>query len=149
MNKQLPVRKKLSHEIPGWVTNDARYFITVNCLERTANHLCHGEIASALLKSLNVYEHTERWHPWLMVIMPDHIHLIASFNRNPGIRATMKAWKQFFAHQHGIEWQADFFEHRLRNDEEFVEKSSYVKNNPVRKGLVKRPEDWPYIWTRS
>ena len=25
-------------------------------------------------------------------------------------------------------------------------KERYIVNNPVRKGLVERPEEWPYVW---
>jgi len=40
--------------------------------------------------------------------------------------------------------QKDFFEHRLRSDESAQEKSDYILVNPVRAGLVPKPEDWPY-----
>jgi hypothetical protein len=37
------------------------------------------------------------------------------------------------------------FEHRLRNEDEFVEKMTYIRENPVRKQLVKSSADYPYI----
>jgi hypothetical protein len=45
-----------------------------------------------------------------------------------------------------IDWQDDFFEHRLRNDESARQKADYILANPVRKGLVSRAEDWPHVW---
>jgi putative transposase len=45
-------------------------------------------------------------------------------------------------------WQRGFFDHRLRADESFEEKATYVRMNPVRKGLVGRPDDWPHLWPR-
>ena len=41
-------------------------------------------------------------------------------------------------------WQDGFFDHLLRSGESYAEKWNYVRMNPVRAGLVARPEDWPY-----
>jgi arsenate reductase len=81
--------------------------------------------------------------------MPDHLHLIATFNLDRGLAKTVRAWKSFQARQLGIPWQSGFFEHRLRNQVEFDEKMDYVRWNPVRKGLVERPGDWPYVLDRT
>ena len=36
------------------------------------------------------------------------------------------------------------FDHVLRNDESYGEKWKYVRENPVRAGLVSRADAWPY-----
>lgn len=41
-------------------------------------------------------------------------------------------------------WQKGFFDHVLRSEESYSEKWLYVAENPVRKHLAARPEDWPY-----
>lgn len=41
-------------------------------------------------------------------------------------------------------WQKGFFDHMLRSEESYSEKWLYVAQNPVRKRLIARPEDWPY-----
>ena len=46
----------------------------------------------------------------------------------------------------GIEWQRDFFEHRLRSDESWREKADYILANPVRKGLVAQVSQWPHVF---
>jgi putative transposase len=33
---------------------------------------------------------------------------------------------------------------RLRRSESYTEKWNYIRENPLRKGLAARPEDWPY-----
>jgi len=105
-------------------------------------------VATQVLKSARHYEEIDRWYLWLMVVMPDHVHLIATFDLERGLRRIVKAWKGYLARNLHIEWQADFFEHRLRNDDEFVEKIHYVRMNPVRKGLVGSPEEWPHVLDR-
>jgi putative transposase len=41
-------------------------------------------------------------------------------------------------------WQKGFFDHVMRSEESYSEKWLYVAENPVRKKLSARPEDWPY-----
>lgn len=41
-------------------------------------------------------------------------------------------------------WQKGFFDHVMRSEESYSEKWIYVAENPVRKHLVPRPEDWLY-----
>jgi REP element-mobilizing transposase RayT len=144
--RTLPVRKKLPHDIPTWVSAGARYFITINCRRRGADVLCVNGVGESLIESIGVYQYMGRWYPWLTVIMPDHVHMIASFHSDVGIARTVKAWKSYNAKRSGIEWQSGFFEHRLRSVGEFDEKTAYVRNNPVRKGLVADAASWPYVW---
>lgn len=148
-HKKLPQRRKLPHEIPSWVQQGARHFITVNCAERDTDALCRGNTAMKLLESVRYYEQIGRWYLWLMVVMPDHVHFIATFDLGRGVRPIVKAWKGYQKKNLCIEWQSDFFEHRLRNDDEFIEKMRYVRMNPVRRGLVTSPEAWPYVLDRT
>jgi len=145
---ELPKRKRLPHDVPSWIPDETRHFITINCLLRNANVLCCNGVAEGILKNIDIYEEQGRWYPWLAVVMPDHIHMIASFHHDIGIKRTVAAWKGYQAKQFAIEWQSGFFEHRLRSIDEFEEKASYVRNNPVRKGLVKEANEWSYVWER-
>jgi hypothetical protein len=78
--------------------------------------------------------------------MPDHLHAIIAFPRELGMATTVKNWKKFVAGKHGVDWQRDFFDHRLRDHHELEEKTSYILMNPVRKGLCQRAEDWMWIY---
>jgi hypothetical protein len=80
------------------------------------------------------------------LLMPDHLHAIIAFPREPGIQTTVRNWKKFVAGKHRMDWQRDFFEHRLRDHHELEEKTSYVLMNPVRKGLCERAEDWVWVY---
>jgi putative transposase len=42
-------------------------------------------------------------------------------------------------------WQKTFFDHLLGSAESYSEKWNYVRENPVRAGLVAKAEDWPYM----
>ncbi|MCP5487656.1 MAG: transposase [Verrucomicrobia bacterium] len=144
-----PKRKQLPHEIPSCVPDGSRYFITVNCRQRDRDWLCQSGFAPQLLASVPVYEDMNKWFVHAMVVMPDHIHWIAVFGGTFGVRPVMSSWKGYFAKELGIDWQYNFFEHRLRNEAEFTEKMQYVLMNPVRKKLVTKWRDWPYTFARG
>lgn len=80
------------------------------------------------------------------MVMPDHVHGLISLPPDRELGTTLAAWKPYLTKTAPIEWQAGFFDHRLRSDESLQEKAHYIRINPVRAGLVKRPEDWPHIW---
>ena len=81
------------------------------------------------------------------VIMPDHIHLFVSgdvdfvlSNWVAGLKRAISKALQVS----GEFWQPTFFDHVLRSEESYSEKWEYVCQNPVRAGLVKESDDWPY-----
>jgi putative transposase len=42
-------------------------------------------------------------------------------------------------------WQKGFFDHVLRSEESYGQKWNYVRDNPVRAGLVKEWNKWPFV----
>ncbi|QBG46429.1 hypothetical protein EGM51_03090 [Verrucomicrobia bacterium S94] len=139
-------RKKLPHEIPAWVKDGSAFFITICTEPKGKNQLCNAEVFDLLCSSLKFrMDRGELW-VYLLVLMPDHLHTIMSFSCQTGMQKPLANWKRYTCIKRGIKWQRDFFDHRLRNDESYMEKASYIRMNPVRAGLCEKPEDWPYIW---
>ena len=58
--------------------------------------------------------------------------------------STIQQFKSYLNRIYGIRFQRDFFDTRIRDDAHYAEKFQYICNNPVRKGLCVKPEDWPY-----
>ncbi len=79
--------------------------------------------------------------------MPDHAHALVSCPRTEDLAKVMTASKRHTARHAGIDWKKGFFDHRLRTDESFDEKAFYIRQNPVRVGLITDASDWPHIWT--
>lgn len=77
--------------------------------------------------------------------MPDHVHAMLSVPVDTGLKKPIINWKSYTARTLGIQWQRDFFDHRIRNYNEYVEKCSYILSNPVRAGLCSANEYWPYV----
>ncbi|MHB8524058.1 MAG: transposase [Limisphaerales bacterium] len=142
----LPVRGRLGHEVPQWVDDQSFFLITICGVPRGSNQFCRENIGEALLETVAFYHHQFKWHCLLFLLMPDHAHGLLSFPRTPGMKQTITAWKSYNRRFNAIQWQRDFFDHRLRNRVSLEEKVSYVLQNPVRAGLCARPEEWPYVY---
>jgi putative transposase len=91
--------------------------------------------------------------------MPDHVHVLAAgLTDSSDLRQFVNLWKQRagFAYRRALAeplWQAGFYEHVLRRDEDHVDVVRYIVNNPVRARLVARPDDYPFwgssVWSRQ
>jgi REP element-mobilizing transposase RayT len=49
----------------------------------------------------------------------------------------------------GSFWQDESYDHWVRDFDELIRCIEYVENNPVKAGLVARPEDWSYSSARD
>jgi REP element-mobilizing transposase RayT len=147
----VPRRRRLPHDVPLWVDPQKEiYFISANCEERGRNQLAVPEIASALLETIRHRQKLQLWWPHVFLLMPDHVHALMSFPpSDKPIKVILRKWKEWTAKQLRIVWQRDFFEHRLRHEESRRQKAEYILQNPVRKNLVSRPEEWPYVYFAS
>ena len=87
---------------------------------------------------------------WLVsddLLMPDHLHLFCAPN-DP--RFEIERWIAFGKDRFTRRlpdlgaFQRGSFHHRLRDSESYAQKWQYVRENPVRAGLVASADDWPY-----
>lgn len=113
---------------------------------RGRNSLCSAENANVIFEATGFRHKANKWYVYLLLLMPDHLHDLVSFPRAKSMRKVVYGFKEMTAKRSGVTWQRDFFDHRLRNDESYEEKAHYIRMNPVRNGLVAKPEDWPWIW---
>ena len=84
-----------------------------------------------------------------MLLMPDHLHALLSFNPEREMSKVVGAWKHYHARQNDIVWQQGYFDHRLRSDESLDEKARYIRSNPLAGGLCEKAQDWPWVWDRG
>jgi putative transposase len=75
------------------------------------------------------------------------VHALISFPQGEAMKKVIAAWKHYLTGEARLVWQRDFFDHRLRSHESLDEKWAYIRANPVRAGLVARPEDWRFVWS--
>jgi putative transposase len=121
------------------------YFVTV-CVKHRRQVLANPEVFEAIKATVT---QLRRWHVLAGVIMPDHAHWIISpmeyRELSVGDFATgLKRTLRKTLDSQPWQWQRECFDRLLRSDENLQSKWIYVQDNPVRQGLVKRWEDWPY-----
>jgi REP element-mobilizing transposase RayT len=125
------------------------YFITANVAKRR-QILTHPHLHDAFVRfALAGPEHGA----WIgrYVLMPDHCDLFLAYDDQ---RIALSIWAKSFKNALSFawrqrqvaapHWQKGIFDHVLRSDESATEKWNYVRDNPVRAGLVARSEDWPF-----
>jgi putative transposase len=127
------------------------YFITT-CTSKRRPILASSEVADILADESRSARARHGWAIGRYVIMPDHVHFFCSaeLGAKP-LPQFVQAWKQWTSKRiirvlgfaDGI-WQQEFFDHVLRSSESYSEKWNYVKENPVRAGLVTTSDDWPW-----
>ena len=102
------------------------------------------------------------------VIMPDHLHMIwtlpdddadyatrirlikTAFTKNAATRPLRPAGNASRVSKGEREvWQRRYWEHVIRNEEDFQAHVDYIHINPVKHGLTARPGDWPYSTFRN
>ena len=78
--------------------------------------------------------------------MPEHVHLLVSEPERGMLATALKAVKQSVARRlaapGGHFWQARYYDFNVLTHHKYVEKLRYMHRNPVKRGLVERPEDW-------
>jgi REP-associated tyrosine transposase len=132
-------RRALPHDPPHFIgTADAIFFITICCQPRGENQLCLPATTEKLFDSARFCWERSLWGLPLLVLMPDHLHMLATFGPDVSMEKVMRNWKRYTARHAGIRWQRDFFDHRLRGDES---KIGRTKSNSGRDAFPRRPSN--------
>ncbi len=137
-------RNKPAHGVRLDASRSTIVFVTVCTRDRRA-WLADPAIHRILC---DVWDRSRAWVVGRYVLMPDHLHLFAA----PGqIDLLLDNWVRYWKSQvtkilmaPSQGWQVDHWDTRLRSGESYEEKWAYVRNNPVRAGLVAQTEDWPF-----
>jgi REP element-mobilizing transposase RayT len=108
-----------------------------------------------------LHDHGKRYELHAAVVMPDHVHLLLTPLRDeegwpyslPTILKLLKGTSARSVNKlsgaNGPVWQEESFDHVLRSQESLEEKLEYLRQNPVRRGLVTRPEDYRWLWVEQ
>ncbi len=151
--------------------NDAghAHFLTFSCFRQQS--FFTGQLAPKwFLESLDTARKTEGFDLWAYVIMPEHVHLLIWPHGEYSISRILSRIKSPLTHRvlrHVKTNSPDFlkrmeqrtsggrvvhrfwqpgggYDRNLWSAEQIHEKIAYIHDNPVRRGLVSCPEDWPW-----
>jgi putative transposase len=151
------MRRYIRSDIPG-----ATYFFTLTLQDRSArwlvDHVAELRACVAQVKMRHPFEIEA------MVVLPEHLHALWRLPADDADFSTR--WmlvKQGFTRRlcdagaldgAGAQarrgkgersiWQRRFWEHQIRDEEDFSRHVDYIHFNPVKHGWVLRARDWPY-----
>jgi putative transposase len=134
------------------ITDSDRTIVFVSlCTKDRVRWLASAAVHDGLRQA---WDEAQAWWVGRYVIMPDHIHLFAAPTHTPvELDAWIQFWKSAFTKRMrrtgsfdipAHPWQTGHWDTRLRSWQSYDQKWDYVRNNPVRHGLVARGEEWPY-----
>jgi putative transposase len=139
------------------------HFITCSCYQRQP-WLDTAQRRDLLLKCLEEVRKEHRFVVLGYVIMPEHFHLLMSEPQLGDPSTAMQSVKQRFAQrvmprrrqrnpaprslrepQPMPVWQPRFYDFNVWTERRRIEKLRYMHRNPVKRALVKEPEQW--LWS--
>jgi len=126
------------------------YFITA-CAHMQQNLFQRDQVAELMVATFFKYRDAGEFDLHEYVVMPNHIHLLLSIKPEQELSRVVQLVKGGFSHslrENEIVlravWEQRYYDRRVRDANEFAEFSRYIRQNPLRKGLVEHEEDYPY-----
>ena len=125
------------------------HFLTFSCYHR-APLLGTAHARDTFLATL---ERARRWYGFYVVgyvVMPEHVHLLISETGTGSLALALQMMKQMASRAlRGSRWrepfwQARYYDFNVWSERKRVEKLRYMHRNPVKRGLVHDPEEWPW-----
>ncbi len=152
-----PVREgelfETRRHLPHWQIGSLVYFVTFST--RRVPLPC--EARQVVLDTCR-YWHRTRLLLHLVCVMPDHVHALMEPLRLPAgdyynLSTLLHSIKSYSVHavnnlmnRTGPLWEEESWDHLIRDEAEYAETWTYIVNNPVKAGLVAKPEDYPFTW---
>ena len=139
------------------------FFFTVITNDRKPI-LCTIKGRKFLRRSIQKIKTDRPFEALAFVLLPEHFHCIWKLPDEDGdfsvrIACVKKMFTRLWIKDHGQEgaisearqkhrekgtWQRRFWEHTIRDENDFINHVNYIHYNPVKHNLVKCPHDWPY-----
>lgn len=103
--------------------------------------LQHAEVAQIVRNALHHFQ-GRRYEILAWCIMPNHVHVVVRPHPGHGLPAILQSWKSFTANlinnslgRTGTLWQAEYFDHLIRDADDLEHSIRYVLENPMLAGL--------------
>ena len=126
------------------------YFVTTKTSQNRALFRV-TEIAEIVVETILDYRRKGEYLLHEFVLMPDHLHVMLTPSPTLSLEKVMqfiKGGSSFRLHRQRARktdlWHAGFHDWTIRDADDWNSKALYIRLNPVKAGLVGRPEDWPY-----
>ena len=117
------------------------HFITFSCHNRKP-YLNTPPTRDLFEQSLETIRARYRLSLTGYVVMPEHIHLLLSEPPEAPLAKVIQALKLSVTKQ--TFWQKRYYDFNVFSESKRIEKLRYLHRNPVTRGLVAEPDQWPW-----
>lgn len=132
------------------LTGEGTYFITASTWEKKCL-LQSDRMATLFIAVLLHYQNEGKFQLHEFVVMPNHFHVLITPLHPVTLEKSIQFIKGGFSFRARKElsvpgeiWQTSFYDRRVRDSDEYARFRHYIHMNPVRRGLVPVPEEFPY-----
>jgi putative transposase len=145
----MPLRRTSNLHAFRWSSAGVRYFVTC-CTAGRRSGLDRGNIGGSVRDAVIASDAASDTATIAFVLMPDHFHWLCELGNRLSLGrvvAKLKAQTRATLAENALEWQRDFFEHRLRPEESVEDYARYVYLNPFRAPLPPASDMGERWWT--
>jgi len=114
-------------------------------------YLAHPAVAQIVQEEL-LRENGTKYHLKAWCIMPNHVHVLLQVKHAP-LSEIIRQWKgrsalraNRYLQRRGTFWFKEYFDRYIRNQRHYAAVVRYIRDNPVRAGLVEDPEQWQWSY---
>ncbi len=121
------------------------HFITFSCF-RHRPILGTPQARDTFLQLLEQFRLSYKFNVIGYVVMPDHVHLLLSEPETKPLSTAIQVLKQTFSRTRTEPevWESRYYDFNVYTAAKRTEKLTYMHLNPVRRGLVTDPAQWPW-----
>jgi putative transposase len=126
------------------------HYVTFSCHDRSP-YLLSPEAKSTFQAVLEQTRDRYKFNVYGYVVMPEHAHLLVSEPPVKPLSVALAVIKRETSTRLPEKpfWLPRYYDFNLFTTDKFVEKLRYIHRNPVSRGLVDRPEDYPWSSFRA
>ncbi len=141
--KEKYILAQMPNELVRFQETGNFHFLTFSCFHRLP-YLDSAEAREIFERSLESIRGRYRFVVAGYVVMPEHVHLLVSEPQKGLLARSVQALKLSVSVQREERpfWQTRYYDFNVHSEEKRAEKLQYIHQNPVRRGLVEKPEDW-------
>ncbi len=128
-------------------TEGRYHFITFSC-HRRLPHLNDDPSRIVFEETLEGLRRRHQFFLFGYVLMPEHVHLLLTEPKLQPLATTLSVLKGETSKRLKGDrtqfWQTRYYDFNVLSHAKYLEKLRYIHRNPVERGLVEKPEDWPW-----
>ncbi len=110
-------------------------------------YMQNPQVAEIVQNALKHFD-CDRYELLAWAVMPNHVHVVFRPFSGNELKDILHSWKSYTAKEankvlgrEGQFWEVEYFDHLIRDEEDFNNQVNYIIDNPTKAGL----KDWPWV----